>query len=272
MQGAEPAALRRLAGEFPGPGLPHGDRGHPGGHAGVVLCSSRPCCRRASVALDETDALEFALVTLLTVIFSPLSFNYAYVWLLYPIALALHRVISEPAAPRHRLKVAWMAAVLLIPTLAIPMPQVAQAYGNLFVPACSWSSAWGRCSARRGELRWIRTMRAHPLASSSRITASEARPSAAAGTFELAARSGTNAGSTSATLALPFSGRWPTMPPLQARHPARERGGWTAHGWRSRVDRDPGGGGERVTKGSGANPRWPLSASGRGERCLVGVI
>jgi alpha-1,2-mannosyltransferase len=84
----------------------------------------------------ETDALEFALVILLTVIFSPLSFNYAYVWLLYPVTLALHRVLSEPAeTPRHRFKVAWLAAVLLIPALAIPMPQVAQACGNLFVPA-----------------------------------------------------------------------------------------------------------------------------------------
>jgi hypothetical protein len=84
----------------------------------------------------ETDALEFALVTLLTVVFSPLSFNYAYVWLLYPTTLALHRILSEPAdAPRHRLKVAWLAAVLLIPALAIRKPQVAQACGNLFVPA-----------------------------------------------------------------------------------------------------------------------------------------
>ncbi len=84
----------------------------------------------------ETDALEFALVTLLTVIFSPLSFNYAYVWLLYPVALALHRVSSEPAGtPGHRLKVGWAVAVLLIPALAIPMPQVAQACGNLIVPA-----------------------------------------------------------------------------------------------------------------------------------------
>jgi hypothetical protein len=84
----------------------------------------------------ETDALEFALVTLLTVIFSPLSFNYAYVWLLYPTTLGLHLVISERRdAPRHRYKVAWMATVLLIPALAIPMPQMAQACGNLFVPA-----------------------------------------------------------------------------------------------------------------------------------------
>ena len=48
----------------------------------------------------ETDALEFALVTLLTVIFSPLSFNYAYVWPMYPTALALHRVLGDPSDPR----------------------------------------------------------------------------------------------------------------------------------------------------------------------------
>jgi hypothetical protein len=84
----------------------------------------------------HTDALEFALVTLLTVIFSPLSFNYAYVWLIYPTTLGLHLVISEPAgAPRHRLKVAWITAIFLIPALAIPMPLLAQAYGNLFLPA-----------------------------------------------------------------------------------------------------------------------------------------
>jgi hypothetical protein len=84
----------------------------------------------------QTDALEFALVTLLIVIFSPLSFNYAYVWLIYPLTLALHLVVSEPADARwHRLKVGWIASVLLIPALALPMPLLAQAYGNLLVPA-----------------------------------------------------------------------------------------------------------------------------------------
>jgi alpha-1,2-mannosyltransferase len=84
----------------------------------------------------QTAAIEFALVTLLTVMFSPLSFNYAYVWLIYPITLGLQLVISEaPTAPWHKLKIAWIATVILIPALAIPMPLVAQAYGNLFVPA-----------------------------------------------------------------------------------------------------------------------------------------
>jgi alpha-1,2-mannosyltransferase len=84
----------------------------------------------------ETDALEYAIVVLLTVMFSPLSFNYAYVWLIYPMTLGLHLVMSEPpGASGHRFKVAWIAAVFLVPALALPMPFLAQAYGNLFLPA-----------------------------------------------------------------------------------------------------------------------------------------
>jgi alpha-1,2-mannosyltransferase len=91
---------------------------------------------RADQRTRETDVLEFAIVTLLTVMFSPLSFNYAYVWLLFPTTVGLHLVLSSPKdAPRYRLKVAWITAVLAIPALAIPFPQAAQAYGNLFVPA-----------------------------------------------------------------------------------------------------------------------------------------
>ena len=84
----------------------------------------------------ETDAVEFAIVILLTVMLSPLSFNYAYVWLIYPLTLALNLVMSEPPdAPGHRWKVAWITAVFLLPALALPMPVLAQAYGNLFLPS-----------------------------------------------------------------------------------------------------------------------------------------
>jgi hypothetical protein len=97
-----------------------------------VVAVLPPMSRRT----PQTDAIEFALVTLLTVMFSPLSFNYAYVWLIYPTTLGLHRVLSEPSNARgHRLKVIWIVTVILIPALAIPMPLLAQAYGNLFVPA-----------------------------------------------------------------------------------------------------------------------------------------
>ena len=95
----------------------------------AVLPPKKRCTR-------QTDAIEYAIVVLLTVMFSPLSFNYAYVWLIYPMTLGLHLVLSEPpGASGHRLRLAWIATVFLIPALALPMPSLAQAYGNLFLPA-----------------------------------------------------------------------------------------------------------------------------------------
>jgi len=95
-----------------------------------VLPPNRPRTPRA-------DALECALVTLLITMFSPLSFNYAFVWLIYPLTVALHEVLDHPApaGPRRRLQRGGLAAILLIPALAIPFPLYAQALGNLFVPA-----------------------------------------------------------------------------------------------------------------------------------------
>ncbi len=69
--------------------------------------------------------------------FSPLSFNYAFVWLIYPLTVALHETMAHPApaGPRRRLQLGVLGAILLIPALAIPFPLYAQALGNLFVPA-----------------------------------------------------------------------------------------------------------------------------------------
>jgi hypothetical protein len=84
----------------------------------------------------QSDAIEFAHVTLLIVMFSPLSFNYAFVWLIYPFTVALNLVVNHPATERWRkLEIAWMACTLLFPALAVFVPLYAQAYGNLFVPA-----------------------------------------------------------------------------------------------------------------------------------------
>jgi hypothetical protein len=84
----------------------------------------------------STDAAEFALVTLLIVIFSPLSFNYAFVWLIYPLTVGLNLTLNNPATGYWRkLEIAWIVSVLLIPAIAIVTPIYAQAYGNLFVPA-----------------------------------------------------------------------------------------------------------------------------------------
>lgn len=85
----------------------------------------------------RTDALEFALVTLLITMFSPLSFNYAFVWLIYPLTVALNEAIDHPAPAgrSRRIQLGALGTILLIPALAIPFPLYAQALGNLFVPA-----------------------------------------------------------------------------------------------------------------------------------------
>ncbi|OJW13706.1 MAG: hypothetical protein BGO49_29710 [Planctomycetales bacterium 71-10] len=85
----------------------------------------------------RTDAMEFSIVATLIVMFSPLSFNYAYIWLILPVTVALNEVISHPAASRRgrTLERAWLAFVLLLPATAVAFPLYAQAYGNLFVPA-----------------------------------------------------------------------------------------------------------------------------------------
>ena len=91
---------------------------------------------RQSARTAATDAVEFALITLLIVMFSPLSFNYAYVWLIYPMTVALDLVMNSQATGRQRkAELAWIAAVFLIPGLAVAMPLYAQAYGNLFIPS-----------------------------------------------------------------------------------------------------------------------------------------
>ena len=116
----------------------------PDRHADHALGDARPLAvrrpghaHRNADAPPRTDALEFALITLLIVMFSPLSFNYAFVWLIYPITVALNEVLEHPAPAgrRRKLQRAGLAAILLIPALAVPMPLYAQAWGNLFVPA-----------------------------------------------------------------------------------------------------------------------------------------
>ena len=73
--------------------------------AGLVRVRTGRAAAVAAAVRGETDAIEYAIVILLTVMFSPLSFNYAYVWLIYPMTLGLHLVMSEPRGARgHRIQ------------------------------------------------------------------------------------------------------------------------------------------------------------------------
>lgn len=92
---------------------------------GSIFASVMP--RRAH-RTSETDAMEFALLVLLLLIFTPLSFGYLFAWLLYPFTVATQRLLVRPNAA---LRTFVLAAVALL-SLTIPFRIVAQAYGNTF--------------------------------------------------------------------------------------------------------------------------------------------
>ncbi|WP_422927634.1 glycosyltransferase 87 family protein [Singulisphaera sp. PoT] len=85
---------------------------------------------------DRTDAIEGSMLLLMIVFFSPLSFNYFYVWLICPLTIALSMVLEAPEKSRERTALAvWMGTSVFLLALAIPFLRGSQAYGNLFFAA-----------------------------------------------------------------------------------------------------------------------------------------
>lgn len=75
----------------------------------------------------ETDAMEFALLILLTLIVTPLAFGYLFACLLYPFSVVVQRLVRQTASTR--LLVCAVLAVALL-GLTIPFQRTAQTYGN----------------------------------------------------------------------------------------------------------------------------------------------
>jgi hypothetical protein len=96
----------------------------------VVYMAVMPARSRRTAS---SDAIEGAMLLLMILFFSPLSFNYFYVWMIYPITVALHWILQQPEHSRSRLfLMAWLAASVVLLAVALPFLRVAQAYGNLF--------------------------------------------------------------------------------------------------------------------------------------------
>ena len=83
---------------------------------------------RRDARTRETDAIEFALFILLMLIFTPFSYGYLYVCLLYPFTVCVTRLLARPN--RLLLVATGIAVCLLI--LSIPAQITAQLYGNYF--------------------------------------------------------------------------------------------------------------------------------------------
>ena len=91
---------------------------------GLVFITVIPASRWRT---RETDAIEFALLLLLMLMFTPLSFGYLFVWLLYPLTVVVQRLVMKSAS-RTLLGCAIAAIGLL--ALSIPFRIMAQTYGN----------------------------------------------------------------------------------------------------------------------------------------------
>ena len=81
----------------------------------------------------EAASIEYALLILLILMFSPLSFNYFYVWLLYPLTLALHLGLeAEKATAARRVLIGSVGLSLGSLGLSLVSSRTAAGYGNSF--------------------------------------------------------------------------------------------------------------------------------------------
>jgi Glycosyltransferase family 87 len=82
---------------------------------------------------SSSDALEHAMLLLLILIFTPLAFTYFFVWLLYPVVVALHLVVATPPGSPQRIRRwvwFWACITLLAFTLPISAFRPIQAAGS----------------------------------------------------------------------------------------------------------------------------------------------
>lgn len=92
---------------------------------GLVFIGVMP---RTARRTPETDAIEFALLLLLILVFTPLSFGYLFAWLLYPLTIVVQRVVTG-SMKSATFAVCAISAVALL-ALSIPFRVMAQTYGN----------------------------------------------------------------------------------------------------------------------------------------------
>jgi len=79
-------------------------------------------------------SLDEGMVSLIVIFLAPLSFQYSYVWLIFPLTALLYLGISSSSASRLR-SVAWwgLGGCVGLLALSIPAARLANAYANLFL-------------------------------------------------------------------------------------------------------------------------------------------
>jgi glycosyl transferase family 87 len=97
---------------------------------GLMFINAMP---RAPYRTPETEAIEFALLLLLMLVVTPLSFGYLFAWLLYPLTVVVQRLLAGSDSRGVLLGCTAVAIALL--ALSIPFRVTAQTYGNALFAA-----------------------------------------------------------------------------------------------------------------------------------------
>jgi hypothetical protein len=95
---------------------------------GISFISAMP---QRAMRTAESDAIEFALLILMMLMITPLSFGYLFSWLILPFAVVTQRVLAGKGSTI----LWWSLPALAILALALPFPRGAQIYGNTFFAA-----------------------------------------------------------------------------------------------------------------------------------------
>jgi hypothetical protein len=86
---------------------------------------------RRDVRTAECDAIEFALLLLLMLIITPLSFGYFFCWFMLPFAVATQQVLAGKGSAIPW----WSFSALALLAFGLIFPRGAQLYGNTFFAA-----------------------------------------------------------------------------------------------------------------------------------------
>lgn len=70
-----------------------------------------------------SDSIEYAMLLILILVFTPLSFTYFYVWLLYPLMIAVNILLTRPCLFRSwNMALIWFLVCLLFLAFMLPVP------------------------------------------------------------------------------------------------------------------------------------------------------
>ncbi len=101
---------------------------------GLAFCLIYVAVMPPKRRMDERDmAHEASMLLIMILMFAPLSFNYSYIWLLFPFAMGLKLALDADSSGERRAHTAAIGLAVGLLTLSIAVPKTSQAYGNVLL-------------------------------------------------------------------------------------------------------------------------------------------